>query len=146
MSKKGTPWTIEEEVDLLEGLKKGQSFEVLSKIHQRSMKAVQWRWGMYCKKMIRQGKSKEDIAQEFRVEPNFLNQILMEMGQDKAEHVVPPSSNQSGHNFNQISKELDEIKQKLDQNTRWLKKCYSLQEKLLSKYSVSKRDEKRKDH
>lgn len=126
MSKKGAPWTPEEETDLLEGLKKGHSFETLSRIHQRTVKAVQWRFGLYCKKLMRQGKTIEQIANEFGLDHDFLQRII--------EEFVPENK----PNTLQIDKkcickeELQKIKEKVEKQTRILKKLLEKQEKIWS--------------
>lgn len=129
MSKKGSPWTPEEETDLLEGIKKGQSFEALSRIHQRSVKAVQWRFGLYCKKLLRQGKPLDQISREFGLETAFLQVLLEELGSDnnKENNIAV----QTVSSTCVCKEDITSIKEKLDKQSRLLKKCLEKQEKIL---------------
>lgn len=141
MSKKGSPWTAEEEADLLEGLRKGLSFDQLARAHERSVKAVAWRWGMYCKKKIDNGKTPEQLVSEFHVSPDFLSKILEDLTNQQHSSLSKTTIPETAINCDCKTK-IQELEEKIDRQTRWIKKIFHQQESFLS--SVSKKNKSKK--
>lgn len=80
MSKKGQPWTTEEEKDMLDRLRMGVGFETVAREHERTVKAIQWRWGMHCQRRIhRESIDLSRLAREFHTSPEVLSEILEQM-------------------------------------------------------------------
>ena len=145
MSKKGAPWTPEEEADLIGGLKSGKSFESLARIHQRSIKAVQFRWGLFCKKLIQQGKDPLVLSNEFGVDPSFLDQILMELSEKPSASIELPSSSRHNHNGCACKEDLALISEKIEKQYRLIKKVLERQEKILEEISLLRKKSLKKE-
>ena len=144
MSKKGSPWTTEEEADLLEGLRKGLSFEQLARAHERSVKAVAWRWGMYCKKKIDNGRTPEQLVSEFHVSPDFLSKILEDLTthqHSSSSSIKTPSFGETGSSCD-CKEKVQELGEKIDRQTRLLKKIFHQQESLFSSFSKKNKPKK----
>lgn len=136
MSKKGSPWTVEEEVDLLEGLRKGLTFENLARAHERTVKAMAWRWGMHCKKKMEQGKTPEQLIAEFHVSPDFFFKTIDELASSKQQQ---PNGGGGSNPVKQdccCKQRLEELSDKIDRLSRLIKKL------LLQQPSSSKKNKK----
>jgi len=137
MSKRGEPWTPEEHDRLLESLRKGKTFDQLAREHERSVKAVKWRFGTHCGRM-RSKKTIDQLAREFHVDATAIEEILSDMNSS-------PQQNQSLHNTTTSSmsrtppaidhtahQKMDEMNERLQRHSRILKKMADDQKILLA--------------
>jgi hypothetical protein len=105
-------------------MRKGKTFDQLAREHERSIKAVQWRFGTHCRKM-RNKKTIEQLSREFNVNSTTIEEILIDMDSS-------PQQNQSLHNTNTFKTQpiinqsghhkMDEMNERLQRHSRFLKK------------------------
>lgn len=124
MSKKGQPWTTEEEKDMLDRLRMGAGFETVAREHERTVKAIQWRWGMHCQRRIqRESIDPSRLAREFHTSPEILSEIL--------EQMKPSPSTSSTSTSTSASANTKLLEDKIDRMYDLLLKIAKTQKKIL---------------
>lgn len=121
MSKRGEPWTADEHDRMLDGLRGGMSFEQVARRHERSIKAIQWRFGTHCQRVM-PAKTIEQIAKEFGQHPDRIEEIMVEIKSQKQQQPAIQQQQQS------IPGTIDEVLQK---HTRLLKKILLGQQEIV---------------
>jgi hypothetical protein len=77
MSKKGQPWSKEEEETMLSMLRKGETIDSVAGLLQRTSKAILWRLGLYCQKIVRTRKrTLEQLSDEFNCSIENLRDVM----------------------------------------------------------------------
>lgn len=134
MSKRGEPWSHDEEEMMLDGLRRGETFEHVARRHERSGKAIRLRFGMYCRKHM--GKqSLDQLGKEFHQTAENIQTIISDLQSTHAQ-TQPPHYQQQQQAQVVVSSSHDEIKDKLQRHTKLLKK-------LIEEQSNTTRDIKR---
>lgn len=131
MSKRGEPWTADEHDRMLEGLRGGMSFEQVARRHERSVKAIQWRFGAHCQRLT-PAKTIEQIAKEFGQPPDRIEEIMVEIRSQKQQH--QPSIQQQP-----TSSSIDDVLQK---HTKLLKKILLGQQEIVAEIEKLKKKHK----
>lgn len=116
MSKRGEPWSHDEEERMLDGLRRGETFEHIARRHERSAKAIRLRFGMYCRKHMGE-QSIDTLGKEFHQTPANIQIILSDL-----DSTHTPSPHFQQQQVAATSATHDEIKEKLQRHTKLLKK------------------------
>lgn len=99
---------------MLEARRRGESWEKIAERHERTPKAIEWRWGSYCQRRIRGKKAMlPDLAREFHVDPNHLEELLAQLNDQQQ----PSASSANGVSSSVIDlkKEIAMILSRLEQ-------------------------------
>ena len=135
MSKRGEPWTTDEHDRMLDALRGGMSFEKVARQHERSVKAIQWRFGTHCQRVMPK-KTIEQVAQEFRQSPDRIEEIMVDMKSQKQQQHQLQSHSQPVIAAADTT-HIDEILQK---HTKLLKKIFQNQQNILSEIEKLKKN------
>ena len=104
MSKKGQPWSKEEEETMLSMLRKGETIDSVAGLLQRTSKAILWRLGLYCQKIVRTRKrTLEQLSDEFNCSIENLRDVMdqLELQHGGGGNVGNNNSTANGNNNNQ---------------------------------------------
>jgi len=104
MSKKGQPWSKEEEDTMLSMLRKGETIDSVAGLLQRTSKAILWRLGLYCQKIVRTRKrTLEQLSDEFNCSIENLRDVMdqLELQHGGGGNVGNNNSTANGNNNNQ---------------------------------------------
>lgn len=73
-----TPWTKEEEKQLIKSIKENKSFDELAKIHNRSISALMMRYNKIVFDNLEAGKSKQELAKILKTTTDKITQAYYE--------------------------------------------------------------------
>jgi hypothetical protein len=122
MSKKGQPWSKEEEDTMLSMLRKGETIDSVAGLLQRTSKAILWRLGLYCQKIVRTRKrTLEQLSDEFNCSIENLRDVMdqLELQHGGGGNVGNSNSTANGNNNQEILLALKTIQDDISSiNTR----------------------------
>lgn len=130
MSKSGQPWTQGEEQQMLDMIRQKQPFPSIARVHGRSVKAIQLRFGGYCNRKI-QSKSTtlSQLSDEFNVDANVVADCIDQLSQSNSDRrhnmdnqSVSLSSSGSFSDIAVIKEEISDIQTRLSKLSKTLKK------------------------
>lgn len=121
-----TPWTSKEETELCHQIKLGIPIEKISKIHQRTEKAIEMRLASIFKKRLENKEKMSVLCNEFNLTEKQIQYYMNDAEENKRKYEAMNSSTPSTstlkdtilndifHKLETLEKHLDSIEKRLD--------------------------------
>lgn len=120
-------WAVEEENEMLNAIRRGESFDTIAKRHERTQNAIKLRFGMLCKKEIeKNSKNMQDLCKEYNIHENQMTRYIndLETIQKKNQQLshTPIPSSFDPADISIIKEEILVMNEKIDKIYKHIKK------------------------
>ena len=124
-------WTCEEEQEMLDSIRRKETFEKIARRHERTPNAIRLRFGMVCMKKLESNQTTmRDLCQEFQTDSSHITQCMdaLENIQKKntSANTLLPSLTIDPAELTLIKEEVLSLHEKTDKIYRHVKKIVEL--------------------